>query len=533
MSGKINTVRVPRFHFDVTKQGRYIDYCWGKEAFEELAKIISRKLKFDGQYYRLHGMSYARQVWMYECCSNVDKQLAKRIGDRIPSTSANKITSFQLSLKIDDHAVRESPIKYVVDSDDDFQELPNFLDVHKGTTSLRDLINDKLQLVMDTIKCKVDHEKVLNRVMEIKVQTASITQLEKLIDKSDSAKEIDDAVEIKCHPIDQTEVWNTEMKIDVQATSVTELEKQIDRSENPKKNDADVDIKDHPFEKTERQIIAVHKSKVSGQTPVLPPRTRKPGRWKTSPYMADFGSRSGSSSRMPKIFGIKHPFIFDTIYGPYNDKLYSRFLDWVHEATLQKHAFNTTILDIFDKYADNTKEYNLTSQEEIIVEYINGFRLHASVPWHTVDHIFIPVNMDRIHWVLVVLSFNDRCLYVYDSYRSARHNAFVADTMRKLSKLIPTYLANLNFYKKRGIDFSSHPRYIDREEESFLDVAHVDDLPHQSVGSLDYGVYVAVYARYISHEKGVPPGFFDVKALHTRYAALLWSHGTQKIEKNT
>ncbi|PHT99322.1 hypothetical protein BC332_31761 [Capsicum chinense] len=138
------------------------DQVWGKEAFEELSKTISRKLKSDSQYYRLHGMPYAMQV--------------------------------------------------------------------------------------------------LDRVMEIKVQTASATQLEKLIDESDSAKEINDAVEIKCHPVDQTEV---------------------------------------------DECTAEH---------------------------------AGSSSRMPKMFGIKHPFVSDTIYGSHNDKLYSRFLDWVHEGMVRKHT---------------------------------------------------------------------------------------------------------------------------------------------------------------------------------------------------
>ncbi|KAF3635870.1 hypothetical protein FXO38_04699 [Capsicum annuum] len=127
-------------------------------------------------------------------------------------------------------------------------------------------------------------------------------------------------------------VLNTEMKIKVQTVSVTELE-------NAKEIYAAYEIKDHYVEQTE--IIALHKSKVSRQTPILPPKTRKPGRWKTLPYMADFGSRSGSSSRMPKIIGIKHPFVSDTIYGPHNEKLYSRFLDWVHEGTLKRHAFKS------------------------------------------------------------------------------------------------------------------------------------------------------------------------------------------------
>ncbi|PHT45002.1 hypothetical protein CQW23_14160 [Capsicum baccatum] len=316
-------------------------------------------------------------------------------------------------------------------------------------------------LVMDAIKYKVDHEKVLNTEIEIKVQTVSITELE-------NTKEIDTAYKKKAYYVEQTELQVDECTAERVGDHVCQMELpivnfQTDLNIKSHKNQdlvaasvhiADpLDIEQHkstqylpksqnfipddllPSLNTKRQIIDVHKSKVSGQTPVLPPRIRKPGRWKTSPYMTDFGSGS--------------------------------------------------------------------------------------------------VNVARIHWVLIVLSFNDRCLYVYDSYRFACHNASVADMMRKLSKLIPAYLANSNFYKKRGIDFSFHPRYIGREEESFLDVVHVDDLPHQSAGSLDCGVYVAAYAEYISHEKGVLPGFFDVEALHTRYVALLWSHGTQKIEKNT
>ncbi|KAF3680767.1 hypothetical protein FXO37_03179 [Capsicum annuum] len=154
----------------------------------------------------------------------------------------------------------------------------------------------------------------------------------------------------------------------------------------------------------------------------------------------------------------------------------------------------TALSDIFDKYADSTKEYNLANQELTIVEYINGYRLHASVPWHTVDYIFVPVNFGRIHWVLVFLSFNDRCLYVYDSLRYARHDASIALEVKKLSQLLPSYLSISDFYKKKG----------------------------------DYGVFIIAYAEYLSHGKGIPHGYFDAKAFRTCYAALLWQHGTQK-----
>ncbi|PHT30208.1 hypothetical protein CQW23_30193 [Capsicum baccatum] len=373
-------------------------------------------------------------------------------------------------------------------------EVDNDDEVKSEFQNLRDLINDKLQLVMDAIKCKVDHEKdstkqsspngeqetpfsnvhcipgsskdskFLNTEMEIKVQTVSVTELE-------NAKEIDAAYEIKAHHVEQTEVDEcTTERVDDHVCQMelhivnflTDLS--IQSHENPDLVATSVhivkslDIEQHkstqyltkskdfipndllPSLNTERQIIAMHKSKISRQTPILHPRIRKPGRWKTSPYLIDFGS---------------------------------------------------------------------------------GY-----------DHIFIPVNVARIHWVLTILSFNDRCLYVYDSYRSASHNASMADEMRNLSELIPTYLANSNFYKKKNIDFSTHPRYIGREKKSLLDVVYVDDLPQQSVESLNCGVYVVAYTEYISHEKSILPGFFDVEALRTRYLALLWRYGTQKIEEN-
>ncbi|KAF3677198.1 hypothetical protein FXO38_03918 [Capsicum annuum] len=119
---------------------------------------------------------------------------------------------------------------------------------------------------------------------------------------------------------------------------------------------------------------------------------------------------------------------------------------------------------------------------------------------------------------------------MYDSLRSAHHAASVALEMRKLSELIPTNLTIFYFYKKIGIDFTLHPEYIDREEESSLNVVFMDNLPQQSPGSLDYGVFIVAYVKYLSHGKGIPPGYFDAEAFCTRYAALLCQYGTQKNE---
>ncbi|XP_060210337.1 uncharacterized protein LOC132637235 [Lycium barbarum] len=57
---------------------------------------------------------------------------------------------------------------------------------------------------------------------------------------------------------------------------------------------------------------------------------------------------------------------------------------------------------------------NVANEEDDICQYVKGYRLHANVSWHSIDNIFIPVNIkEDNHWILVVLSFNDRDCGVY------------------------------------------------------------------------------------------------------------------------
>ncbi|XP_059316053.1 uncharacterized protein LOC132066869 [Lycium ferocissimum] len=84
LSGEKRNVVIPRLHFDLVDSGRYKDYTWGKEAFVDLIKSIHNKMDKPKQYYCLRGFPFAIQAWLYECCSNVDPDLAVRNGDRIP-----------------------------------------------------------------------------------------------------------------------------------------------------------------------------------------------------------------------------------------------------------------------------------------------------------------------------------------------------------------------------------------------------------------------------------------------------------------
>ncbi|KAH0727835.1 hypothetical protein KY285_003384 [Solanum tuberosum] len=59
-----------------------MDYPWGKNAFDELAKSINNKIKPDGQYYRIQG--FPLQVLFYECCLYVDDKIVVKVSSHIP-----------------------------------------------------------------------------------------------------------------------------------------------------------------------------------------------------------------------------------------------------------------------------------------------------------------------------------------------------------------------------------------------------------------------------------------------------------------
>ncbi|PHU17332.1 hypothetical protein BC332_13027 [Capsicum chinense] len=100
--------------------------------------------------------------------------------------------------------------------------------------------------------------------------------------------------------------------------------------------------------------------------------------------------------------------------------------------------FMNIIRSIHDVYSVDDSNLTVGGQEVYLNEYINGFRMHATVPWHTVGDIYIPVNIKKKHhWVLAVLSFSERYIFLYDSYESSGHYPAVLAEIEKIAEIIP------------------------------------------------------------------------------------------------
>ena len=143
-------------------------------------------------------------------------------------------------------------------------------------------------------------------------------------------------------------------------------------------------------------------------------------------------------------------------------------------------VFSSKISAIWEKYLGLDSNVGCADEEHVIGEYIRGYKMHAATPWHKIDYVFVPVHVkEKFHWVLAVISLNDKCINVYDSYRAAGHDAAIKAEIVKLSQLIPLKLSVNDYYNNKGIDVSQA-----QQENEFFNVVFIDNVPQQSHGSL-------------------------------------------------
>ncbi|PHT86955.1 hypothetical protein T459_09061 [Capsicum annuum] len=64
-----------------------------------------------------------------------------------------------------------------------------------------------------------------------------------------------------------------------------------------------------------------------------------------------------------------------------------------------------------------------------------------------------------------------------------------------------------------------------------FDVQYIEGIAQQTIGSLNYGVFVVTYAKYLTNGLQVPNDGLDVELLRKRYAALLWKCREAKAQK--
>ncbi|PHT70517.1 hypothetical protein T459_25621 [Capsicum annuum] len=97
--------------------------------------------------------------------------------------------------------------------------------------------------------------------------------------------------------------------------------------------------------------------------------------------------------------------------------------------------------------------------------------------------------------------------------------------------MLPTYLLYSNFFNQKiPTDWAALESYKGKTERSTFQVEYVSGIAQQDSGRLDCGVFVVVFAKYLSEELGIPSSGIDAQYHHLRYASLLCKYRSEKVE---
>ncbi|PHU01929.1 hypothetical protein BC332_27180 [Capsicum chinense] len=153
------------------------------------------------------------------------------------------------------------------------------------------------------------------------------------------------------------------------------------------------------------------------------------------------------------------------------------------------------------------------SVERSICEIIQRICIPASISWHLIDEVYVPINCQRSpHWVLVVIVLKKRCIQVYDSLKGHRgHDVEI----KELVEMLSTYLTISDFFeKKECTDWSLQEAYKKKMDRHTFDVHFVDGIVQQKSGTFD------------GHQ--IPSSEFDPEIHRTIYTSLLWDYGVNE-----
>ncbi|XP_070011159.1 uncharacterized protein [Nicotiana sylvestris] len=459
-------------------------------------------MDYHKKYYRIVGMPIAMQVWFYECCSKVDPKIAKRFGNRVPRllnwrTTVNRPTYAYLvngmfkdqgnmiplgGVEVDTSPTNTHSDNYADDSDDS--------DDFNLTSHLQPEKNYDASVVPSSSPPHKKHkEHILDHSeAETKPKTidAGISEFNQnvLHDKKPADSKADEVSSlrndlnsfkdyIKANQPTVTHDNGIQMShdVDVQYNPKGQPKSDITVGENLENTDVnhvcdeaivdgnntsemlciippiyvskevhvsqfELSDKFLPSQIPEARIVIHHAAKnPADATSLASHRNRHPSRWYSSPYELNFDS-AGTSVKLTPIFDKKHPFENDLISGPHPTLVIQEYEKWIRDGFLAKH---------YQKYADTDSNANVAKEEDVVYEYIRGYRLLANVLWHTIDNVLIPVNLKKkLHWVLAVVSFKDRCIKVDCGVHDAVYVEFLSTV-----GLVPQTKFDANLLRQR------------------------------------------------------------------------------------
>ncbi|PHU28048.1 hypothetical protein BC332_00141 [Capsicum chinense] len=453
--------------------------------------------------YSMGGMPHVLNVWMYECCSEVDSTIAKRVGNVILQIFnwqvveiKVKYEKFMVEIAVDCSDKRpaidvQSQVDLDIQGFEEFSTVPPIEILKKAGCSEDNATANLDALVESVVNYNSDNINV-GTSTTVHVHNDHMVDYSSTLSESDQV-ELDGILKVIAAPVDDVPI-------------------EVVPSAGPVVNQHDISDCQLSLDFPDA-VVAAHQAT---KTPAkVAKRIRMRSKVFKSPYTTKYAS--GSKTIEDQIEEQKQQFAFDgflisdTMPSSHIDVIFYHLRKKSKLRSDQDYRFTTTnyfFKNYIDKtysiyYEDDTDSVLTTQQdyvesvhvaliEEAITHIIKGYCMPSGLPWHQVDEVYVPINCnENFHWVLAVIALKDRRIRVYDSL-SRRRNTESITEIQKLAKMLPTYLSDNNFYDETSrTDWPNLETYRDKItqttqilNEHTFDVEYVQHIMQQESDSV-------------------------------------------------
>ncbi|PHT32360.1 hypothetical protein CQW23_28697 [Capsicum baccatum] len=547
----------------MVENGSYKQFSWGKSSFEKLIALWRHNFFVAKQLNSMGGMPHVLNVWIYECCSEVDSTIAeilKKAG-LITDASTSHSTKKQKTVRFDSTTAEEQvcqktssfistrtvPTQKIASSDSKHVHAEKTI----PSSSLKSVCQDNSDEKWDDIKLFLQSY-VSSFISNSQLSSAfDMPDVEEC--SEDNATAILDALleSIVNHNSDNTNVGTSTIVHvhndhmcyvfkDVEGVSadfglailkciVATIENQKPDNDNVGTSNMQVNYSSTLPESAQVELDAILKVIAASVddvpievVPPVEPIVNQHDIFDSqfSLNFPDVVVAAHQAAKTPakivkrirtrsKIF--KSPYTTEYASG-------SKAIEDQIEEQKQQLAFDGFLISD-------------TMSSSVIEEFKQW--VEENFPWHQVDEVYVPINCnENFHWVLAVIALKDRRIRVYDSL-SRRRNTKSITEIQKLAKMLPTYLSDSKFYDEISrTDWPNLETYRDKItqmaqilNEHPFDVEYVQHIMQQECDTVDCGVFVVGYAEYLSEEMNVPSDDFEAEYHRMRYATLLRKYG--------
>ncbi|KAH0664114.1 hypothetical protein KY284_029045 [Solanum tuberosum] len=561
-----NECQISNRDFYLVESGQFNSYPWGLDVYKKLSDSVRHELKSTHKYYRVGGLHLALQIWIFECCSKVDEDIAIQVADSIPrilnwktivESPWQKYIEKCLFMPTKNKVFFEN----IVASEDEVSKfrLPEPRDYNaeilklepKGSSHGLDMLtNEVIELRKELVKVNENNKALekkidlgFNQIKEFVVNSNKqlLKDISLLFAKSGGSNSVirevrepskKQVVETFSGGLDFNGAFSPYVNASVNESRGHNAH--VMRSNQNEESQvlktsvrfADVENFERVSSKIEEDVAGIAIEKVLSEV-VADINVQE---------VADVNTVGAQPYDISQINRTEESYLKKRAHVDQNKKKVTpkkrgrkKNPGKLITSPYTQHFESGGTLCITGQFFETRHHFSYATggdnESDLIDSFVKGKKPYTDA----LNVISLAFELEGCHWILVVFDIGQRSLEVYDSFPARDGVNFeVKNIVEMLLIVLPYYLSVVKFYDKRP-ELKATPKYNGIDEFEKIESHFITKgVPRQQDDSLDCGVFVAAFVEFVSNGQHILNQQVKANILRKRFGAILWEYARRK-----